>query len=90
LSPRNGANVISIHVRLFAVVRERAGRDQMDLQLPVGATVAMAADALTQALPQVGPSLSRVAFAVNQHYAPRTLVLSDNDELAVIPPVSGG
>jgi molybdopterin converting factor small subunit len=75
---------------LFAVVRERAGRDQMDLQLPAGATVATAADALTHALPQVGPSLSRVAFAVNRHYAPLTLVLSDNDELAVIPPVSGG
>jgi len=77
-------------VKLFAVLRERAGRAQTVLEIPNGATVDTACEALRQQLPQVASYLGRVAFAVNQSYVDRSTILHDGDELAIIPPVSGG
>ncbi len=75
-----------IRVRLFAVLRDRAGgSDQLELELPDGAVVADALErvrALTDGVP--------VVMAVNQEYAEPGAVLHPDDELALIPPVSGG
>jgi molybdopterin synthase catalytic subunit len=74
-----------VHVRLFAALRERAGRDALELELPEGAVVAdalAAVDDLACDLPLV--------LAVNREYAPRDQPLRAGDELALIPPVSGG
>jgi MoaE-MoaD fusion protein len=74
-----------VHVRLFAALRERAGRDAIDLELPDGALVSdalAAVDDLARDLPLV--------LAVNREYASRGDALSPGDELALIPPVSGG
>jgi molybdopterin converting factor subunit 1 len=76
---------VVIHVRLFAVLRERAGRDALDIDLPEGARVA---DALA-AVDHLAGGLSLV-LAVNREYAPRDHRLQAGDELALIPPVSGG
>jgi len=82
---------MTISVRLFAVLRERAGRERVELELADGATVddAVAAlgkqaglDGLLEALP--------VAMAVNREYASGATELRPGDELALIPPVSGG
>ena len=81
---------MTVTVRLFAVVREKAGRSEIRLELPPGATVNSAHDALAAALPAVAHYLARCAFAVNQSYAAADDPLHDGDELAVIPPVSGG
>ena len=81
---------MTIKVKLFAVVREQAGHSELRLDLPAGATVAAARDALAAAVPAVKDHLRRCAFAVNQTYAAADSVLRDGDELAVIPPVSGG
>jgi molybdopterin converting factor subunit 1 len=80
-----------IHVRLFAVLRERAGTDSLDLELRDGATVADAMRALAQ-LESIGGLLERmpVHMAVNRDYAADSTVLAPDDELALIPPVSGG
>jgi molybdopterin synthase catalytic subunit len=74
-----------VRVRLFAGVRERAGRDELELDLPEGARVA---DALAQ-IEHLAPGVSLV-LAVNREYADPDVVLSAGDELAVVPPVSGG
>jgi MoaE-MoaD fusion protein len=74
-----------VHVRLFAGLRERAGRDQLELELPEGALVS---DALA-AVEDLARDLPLV-MAVNREYAAPTDVLSPGDELALIPPVSGG
>jgi MoaE-MoaD fusion protein len=74
-----------VRVRLFAGVRERAGRDEIELELPEGARVA---DALAQ-LEHLAPGVSLV-LAVNREYADPDVVLAPGDELAVVPPVSGG
>ena len=82
--------MMRITVKLFAILRERAGVSELSLDLEKGQTVTHAARALAKQLPQLEGLLHRVAFAVNREYAPETTVLHDNDELAAIPPVSGG
>ena len=79
-----------IHVKLFAVLRERAGAAGLALDLAPGDTVAAAARAVARQCPAVAPHLPRVAYAVNESYARPDAVLHDGDELALIPPVSGG
>ena len=74
-----------VTVRLFAALRERAGRDALELDLPEGAT---AADAL--AAVQDLAAGSSLVLAVNREYATPETPLSAGDELAVVPPVSGG
>jgi molybdopterin synthase catalytic subunit len=80
-----------VHVRLFAVLRERAGTDSLDLELRDGATVADAMRALAE-IESLGELLERmpVHMAVNRDYAADGTVLAPDDELALIPPVSGG
>ncbi len=81
---------IHVRVRLFAVQRELAGRRQVDLGLPAGASIEMAWAALVVEHPALASGRSAVRFARNGTYAEPTEVLADGDELACIPPVSGG
>jgi molybdopterin synthase catalytic subunit len=74
-----------VTVRLFAMLRERAGARELTLELPEGARVS---DALA-ALGDLAAGLPLV-MAVNREYAPEEQVLDAGDELALIPPVSGG
>ncbi len=78
-------------MKLFAVLRERAGRDALALDLDEPATVgdALAALARHDGLAEV---LARVpvVMAVNRDYADDDRSLHEGDELALIPPVSGG
>jgi MoaE-MoaD fusion protein len=76
---------VHVRVRLFAILRERAGADEIELQLPEGAHVA---DALA-GLGALSSGVS-VVMAVNHEYADLDTPLRPGDELALIPPVSGG
>jgi molybdopterin converting factor small subunit len=76
--------------RLFAILRDRAGTPEVVLDLPPGATAGDAAEALFGRIPALRAEARPAAFAVNRAYAGRDVVLSDGDELALIPPVSGG
>ena len=71
-----------INVRLFAGLRERAGWSQREVD---AATVADVWPALG-----LGDEPSGLLYAVNKEYAPRERALADGDEVALIPPVSGG
>ncbi len=76
---------MEVTVRLFAMLRERAGASEVTVELPEGARVrdALAAlDGLADGMPLV--------MAVNREYAALEQVLHPGDELALIPPVSGG
>jgi MoaE-MoaD fusion protein len=81
---------IKVHVKLFAVLREKAGEAAAELELPAGATVAAAAIALGKRFPAINDLIPKTAFAVNQAYAKSEQTLADGDELAFIPAVSGG
>ena len=80
-----------VSVRLFATLRERAGRDSLELELADGATAADALAALA-AEPKLTELVERlpVRLAVNREYASDETPLHAGDEVAVIPPVSGG
>ena len=81
---------MTVRVLLFAVIRDAAGTGDVLLELSAGATASSAADQLVIRYPSLKPYVPRVAFAVNQQYAPATTELHEGDELALIPPVSGG
>ena len=72
-------------VRLFAGLRERAGRGALELELPAGARAADVWAAL-----DLGERPGGLAVAVNRSYVEDEEPLSDGDEVALIPPVSGG
>ncbi len=79
-----------VSVLYFAVLRERAGRDSDTLELPSGAQVREAWAAIAGLHPAIGPLLPRVQTAVNRIVVPEDHPLAEGDELALLPPVSGG
>ena len=76
---------MNVTVRLFAGLRERAGTGERPLELPAGARVADVWGALG-----LGDEPAGLLYAVNRDYAPTDRTLADGDEIALIPPVSGG
>ena len=76
---------MKVAVRLFAALRERAGAREADLELDDGASV----DDVWPAL-GLGDEPAGLVYAVNRTYVERGTPLADGDEVALIPPVSGG
>ena len=76
---------MQVRVRLFAALRERAGSGSVELELPEGAVVGDVWQAL-----ELGDEPGGLLFARNRSYAERGDTLSPGDEVALIPPVSGG
>jgi molybdopterin converting factor subunit 1 len=77
-------------VLLFANLAEAVGHDRLTIDLPEGATVGDALDALSNdhaTLVDLRPTL---AVAVNERYGNESTALADGDTIALIPPVSGG
>lgn len=74
-----------IHIRAFARYRERLGFDRLELELPDPPTLA----ALLEQ-PRLAGLPPEALFAVNQAFAGRNATLRDGDEVALMPPVSGG
>ena len=83
-------SALRIHVRLFAMQRELAGTRAVDVEVAPGATVEDAWSALVARFPVLAPGRPAVRFAHNGAYAPASTPLADGDEVAMIPPVSGG
>lgn len=79
-----------IRVRLFAIQRELAGTREVGIDVPDGATIADAWEALVARFPALAPGRDFVRFARNGAYADGATSLVDGDEVAMIPPVSGG
>jgi len=91
MSTAGHSGELVVSVRLFAMLREHAGCNSLELQLTPGATVADALLALSED-ERIGELLARlpVRMAVNRDYADAATALVAGDELALIPPVSGG
>ena len=81
---------LRVRVRLFAMQREIAGAREVELDLPPRASIEDAWAALVDRFPRLGPGRSAVRFARNGAYAAAETLLANGDELAMIPPVSGG
>lgn len=81
---------ITVRVRLFAIQRELAGMREVVLELADGADVEAAWTALAARFPVLAPGRASLRFARNGDYAEPATRLADGDEVAMIPPVSGG
>ena len=81
---------MDLRVRLFAALRERAGTDELQVEgLPEGVDIAGLKAELERRHPELG-DLSHIAGVVGTEYAPEDRVLVAGDEVALLPPVSGG
>ena len=78
-----------LDVLLFASYRESVGDGRLTLYLDEGSTVGDLAQAMRSRFPGL-PAASRIVVAVNNEYQEHGFALSDGDEVALIPPVSGG
>jgi molybdopterin converting factor subunit 1 len=83
-------STMRVRVRLFASLREAAGRSEMELDLPPKASAEDAWQALTGTFPALAARRANLAASVNHRYAPFDTILEDGDEVVFIPPVSGG
>jgi molybdopterin synthase catalytic subunit/molybdopterin synthase sulfur carrier subunit len=81
---------MNIKVLLFADARQRLGADSLVLLLPAGATVGDMRCELTRRFPELAALADRSRFAVNERIVGDATPLAVSDEVAWIPPVSGG
>lgn len=77
-----------ITIRFFAGLREVLNQSSLSLELAEDATVGTALQQLAALHPNL--PLTGLAYAINRQYVPLEATLKPNDELALIPPVSGG
>jgi len=81
---------VQIHVLFFGVLKDSAGREEEFLEIPDGSTIGEVASQCARKFPGISGLLPSLAIAVNQEYAPPETKLKDGDEVAFLPPVSGG
>ena len=81
---------ISVRVLFFASLADLMGGRRRSIDLPAGSTVADAVGHLAREAPVLAARAGHVSFAVNEAFVPIDTPLADGDELALIPPVSGG
>jgi molybdopterin converting factor subunit 1 len=81
---------MKIRLKMFASLRDRSGVSETELDLPEGATAQQAVEAVKIRFAGLAELLPKAAVAVNRVHVPRSTVLRNDDELALLPPVSGG
>jgi molybdopterin synthase sulfur carrier subunit len=79
-----------ITIRLFGRLRDMAGASELQRDLPGPATVAAAWALLAAEFPPMAPYARAVSAAVNADFAKMSSPLATGDEVAFLPPVSGG
>ena len=79
-----------VKVLFFGMLKEMLSSDSQTLELPQGATVDAVLEHYRERLPQQPKLWSVLAIAVNQNYAKGNCLLREGDEVALLPPVSGG
>jgi MoaE-MoaD fusion protein len=79
-----------VQVLFFGVLKDLAGRASDELNLPEQAKAGDVIDHYERSIPAIAAMLSTIAISVNQEYASPTVPLHPGDEIALLPPVSGG
>ena len=80
----------AITVLLFAAARDAAGRGRLEVRHREGLTAAAVWEDLAREHPSLEVLGSSVSVAVNHRFVPKDTPLAEGDELAFLPPVSGG
>jgi molybdopterin converting factor subunit 1 len=81
---------VRVTIRLFARLRDLVGENELVRDVPAGATVQTVWDELAADYPAVAPYAESMSCAVNADYARMTAAIGEGDEIAFLPPVSGG
>jgi len=82
--------MMTVHVKLFATLRQQAGWSEKSITVPSGSNVGALMALLSEATPELKLTGRAVYAAVNQSYTKMEHVLNDGDVVAIFPPVSGG
>lgn len=81
---------LEFEIRLFATLKDRAGRSQIQVAVSPPATIDTLLQATAEQFPELAPALPTVLVSVNKTYAGKDALLQPGDEVALFPPVSGG
>ena len=81
---------MTVRVKFFAILRERAGVSEVSKELSEGSTLGDLWRELQKDYPKLAVPGIRLLYAVNQNYATADYCLREQDEVGFIPPVSGG
>ena len=81
---------MKVRVRLFAGLKELIGQQDITVDLPEGASVGDLREKLRRDIPRLASFLPSLVCAVNEEYRLTEYPLHDGDEVALIPPISGG
>ena len=81
---------MKVRVRCFAAAREIVGSGELIVDLPEGSTLTQLFDRVQGQFPRLQGLAGSLLFSVNREYAPPDKRLAADDEVALIPPVSGG
>ena len=81
---------MKVRVRVFAALREILGNEEVEVDLPDGTTVEGLWEQLAGDDDRLEPFTRSIQFAINHDFVDKTTVLSADDEVAFLPPVSGG
>lgn len=83
-------DLVTITVKLFAAYQEAYGVSELRLEFPAGSTVAAVCDRLLTEHPELEQWRDLTRFGINFEFVEPDTVLQPNDEVVLIPPVSGG
>lgn len=81
---------MKVRVRVFAALREILGKDEVEVELPKGTTIEGLWGQLVDDDDRLAPFSKSINFAINHDFVDRDTELHPDDEVAFLPPVSGG
>lgn len=81
---------MKVRVRCFAAAREIVGTGELVVEIPEGSTLTQLVDEIRRQFPRLDGLAGSLLLSVNREYAPLQRRLAAGDEVALIPPVSGG
>jgi molybdopterin converting factor subunit 1 len=81
-----------VTVKYFANLKQMAGKDEDQFDIKEGTTLAQLSDLIKQSVPQIGDMVreKKVMISLNYDVVPLDTVVKDGDEIALLPPFSGG
>lgn len=83
---------MTIKVRFFAMLKTKAGKEEVVLTVPENVSLDKVKNMLKAEFPAIAELIDRknILFSVNQEFALQDTILKDGDEVALLPPFSGG
>ena len=81
---------MKVKLLLFAALKDIAGRRDLEMELDDGSTLQQVTEKLASLYPEIGRMQNSVRIAINQEFADENSSLNNGDEIAFLPPMSGG